>query len=131
MPKRNSEVCPTFFGCVWFFNYFFDSDGDSGQRYPWKCRQVLVLWETWFWHQDHCYWSFHLIVNRTEIASVLVEKYGSKEAAPPVLILSYTDVGHKHQTTFLSIKKFLFFFAKVFRSGLSFSCLYCIRSFVP
>ena len=39
----------------------------------------------------------------TKIASVLVEKYGYKEAVPPVLIL-YIGGGPKHQTTSLTLK---------------------------
>ena len=41
--------------------------------------------------------------NATEIAKVLVNKYGSKEAVPPILIL-YMDGEPKHRTTFLSVK---------------------------
>ena len=41
--------------------------------------------------------------NATEIAKVLINKYGSKEAVPPNLIL-YTDGGPEHHTTFLSVK---------------------------
>ena len=41
--------------------------------------------------------------NATEIAKVLINKYGSKEAVPPILIL-YTDSGPEHHTTFLSVK---------------------------
>ena len=41
--------------------------------------------------------------NAKEIASVLIEKYGTKENVPPVLIL-YTDGGPEHRTMFLSIK---------------------------
>ena len=49
--------------------------------------------------------------NKTEIDSVLVEEYASKEAAPLALIL-YTDVGPKHQTTFLNVKIALIFLQK-------------------
>ena len=41
--------------------------------------------------------------NAKEIASVLIEKYGTKENVPPVLIL-YTDGGLEHRTVFLSVK---------------------------
>ena len=41
--------------------------------------------------------------NAKEIANVLIEKYGTKENVPPVLIL-YTDGGPEHRTTFLSVK---------------------------
>ena len=41
--------------------------------------------------------------NATEIVKVLINKYGSKEAVPPILIL-YMDGGPKHHTTFLSVK---------------------------
>ena len=41
--------------------------------------------------------------NAVEITSVLTEKYGSKEAIPPVLIL-YTDGDLEHQKFFLSVK---------------------------
>ena len=41
--------------------------------------------------------------NATEIAKVLINKYGSKEAVPPILIL-YTDGGPENRTTFLSVK---------------------------
>ena len=41
--------------------------------------------------------------NATEIAKVLINKYGSKEAVAPILIL-YTDGGPEHRTTFLSVK---------------------------
>ena len=40
--------------------------------------------------------------NATEIAKVWINKYGSKEAVPPILIL-YTDGGPEHHT-FLSVK---------------------------
>ena len=43
------------------------------------------------------------LLNTTEIVEVLINKYGSKEAVPPILIL-YTDDGPKHCTTFLSVK---------------------------
>ena len=43
------------------------------------------------------------LFNATEIAKVLISKYGSKEAVPPILIL-YTDGGPEHHTTFLSVK---------------------------
>ena len=41
--------------------------------------------------------------NAVEITSVLTEKYGSKEAIPPVLIF-YTDGDLEHQKIFLSVK---------------------------
>ena len=41
--------------------------------------------------------------NLTEIAKVLINKYGSKGAVPPILIL-YMDGGPEHRTTFLSVK---------------------------
>ena len=41
--------------------------------------------------------------NAKEIANVLIEKYGTKENVPPVLIL-YTDGGPDHRTMFLSLK---------------------------
>ena len=41
--------------------------------------------------------------NATEVADVLIEKFDTKEAVPPVLIL-YTDSGPEHQITFLSVK---------------------------
>ena len=41
--------------------------------------------------------------NATEVANVLIEKFDTKEAVPPVLIL-YTDGGPEHQTTYISVK---------------------------
>ena len=41
--------------------------------------------------------------NGTEVASALIEKFDTKEAVPPVLIL-YTDGGPEHRTTYLSVK---------------------------
>ena len=41
--------------------------------------------------------------NPTEVANFLIEKFDTKEAVPPVLIL-YTDGGPEHRTTYLSVK---------------------------
>ena len=41
--------------------------------------------------------------NATAVPNVLIEKFNTKEAGPPVLIL-YTDGGPEHRTTFLSVK---------------------------
>ena len=41
--------------------------------------------------------------NATEVANFLIEKFDTKEAVPPVLIL-YTDGGPEHRTTYLSVK---------------------------
>ena len=41
--------------------------------------------------------------NATEIVKVLINKYGSKEAVPPILIL-YKDGGPEHRTTFSNVK---------------------------
>ena len=41
--------------------------------------------------------------NGTEVASALIEKFDTKEAVPPVLIL-YTDGGPEHRTTYVSVK---------------------------
>ena len=41
--------------------------------------------------------------NATEVANILIEKFDTKEAVRPVLIL-YTDGGPEHRTTYLSVK---------------------------
>ena len=41
--------------------------------------------------------------NATEVVNVLIEKFDTKEAVPPVLI-PYTDGGPEHRTTYLSVK---------------------------
>ena len=46
---------------------------------------------------------FTALQNATEVANVLIEKFDTKEAVPPVLIL-YTDGGPEHRTKFLSVK---------------------------
>ena len=41
--------------------------------------------------------------NAAELKDVLLTRHSSMEAIPPIIIL-YTDGGHEHRTTFLSVK---------------------------